>query len=87
MVSKHIMSRVDYWTHTMIDDQYKTTAALLRKARQDPDPVSCFANGSNWSDTQEAVFIVKGKRKVHQAFAALVAAGLLTSNPVTPNLL
>ena len=67
-----------------IDEQYKTTAALLRKARHDPDPVSCFANGSSWDDTQEAVFVVKGKRKVQLAFASLVAAGLLSSNPVTP---
>lgn len=68
-----------------IDEQYKTTAALLRKARQDPDAVSCFANGETWADTQEAVFVVKGKRKVEQAFGVLVAAGLLTSNPVTAN--
>lgn len=67
-----------------IDEQYKTTASLLRKARKDPDPVSCFANGRDWNDTQEAIFVVKGKRKVRQAFATLVAAGLLTSNPVTP---
>lgn len=67
----------------MIDEQYKTTNALLRKARKDQDAVSCFANGSDWKDTQEAIFVVKGKRKVQQAVATLMAAGLLTSNPVT----
>ena len=69
---------------TKIDEEFKTTAALLKKARADPDAVSCFANGANWADTQEAVFVVKGKRKVEQAFAALLAADLITSNPVTP---
>lgn len=66
-------------------DQYKTTAQLLTMARRDPDPVSGFALGTRIEDTQEAVFVVKGARKVRQVIALLTANGLMTSNPVNPS--
>lgn len=65
-----------------IDEKYKTTTQLLARARGDRDPVSCFANGTGWNDAQEAIFVAKGKRNVGRAFAALMAAGLLSSKPV-----
>ena len=64
---------------------YETTAQLLRLARKDPDRVSCFAVGSEQSDTHEAIFVVKGKTLVQQVFSDLEAKGLISRNPVRPN--
>jgi hypothetical protein len=65
-------------------DKYKTTAQLLAMARKDPDPVSGFLNGHSVETTQEAVFVVKGNRKVRQVMALLTANDLMSSNPVNP---
>ena len=49
-----------------IEDQYRTTAQLLRMARKDLDPVSVFAAGTRIEDTQEAILIFKGNTKIRQ---------------------
>jgi hypothetical protein len=68
-----------------INEGYETTKQLLRRARKDPDKVSCFAVGTNADDTHEAIFVVKGKGLVQGVFAALEAKGLITRNAVRPN--
>src|SRR6185437_13609769 len=64
---------------------YDTTQQLLRLARKDADKVSCFAVGSGPDDTDEAIFVVKGKRLVQEVFSDLEAKGLISRNPVRPN--
>jgi hypothetical protein len=67
-----------------ITDDYKYTAQLFAKARQDPDPVSGFMNGDSWETTQEAMFIVKGAKNIRRVQDMLIGLGLSSSNPVNP---
>jgi hypothetical protein len=64
-----------------ITDEYKYTAQLFAKARQDPDPVSGFMNGDSWANTQEAVFIVKGAKNVR---ACRTCSPASACHPATP---
>ncbi|MES2972417.1 MAG: hypothetical protein V4757_02365 [Pseudomonadota bacterium] len=67
-----------------IEEQYRSTADLLRMARQDPDAVSAFCAGTKMEDTHEAIFVIKGNGKIKRAMGVLIGLGLLTSNPVNP---
>lgn len=69
-----------------LKEGYETTKQLLRRARKDPDRVSCFAVGADAADdTHEAIFVVKGKRLVQEVFADLESKGLISRKPVRPN--
>jgi hypothetical protein len=62
-----------------------TTAQLLAAARCDPDPVSFFGAGTSRADSQEGIFVVKGKRNVQRVEDLLVGLGLMTTQPIIFN--
>jgi hypothetical protein len=60
------------------DPERMTTAQLLTAATKDSDPVSVFAVGSDWNDTDRAILVVKGRENIRYLHAMLVRQGLLT---------
>lgn len=61
----------------------ETTQQLLRHARRDPDPVTCFIFGADGDELQEAIIVVKGNAMVQQILADLETKGLTGRSDIT----
>jgi hypothetical protein len=56
----------------------RTTEQLLAAAERDTDAVSIFNDGTDWNDTERAIFVVKGREHIAYLRALLTRQGLLT---------
>lgn len=65
-------------TTSNIKSNRRTTAQLLTAAERDTDPVSVFACGADWHDTDRAIFVVKGNKNISYLLQLLERQALLT---------
>lgn len=57
---------------------HATTRQLLERASKDTDPISVFVNGTDWSDADCAIFVVKGRDRARAVYAMFVRQDLIT---------
>jgi hypothetical protein len=64
----------------LIDQQ--SIKQLIKAAKTDPDPVSCFGFGGTRENPEGAIFVVKDRKRAELIFKWLEAQGLITINPI-----
>ena len=76
-MSTDTMSKTD-----VLRDDRRTVKQLIVAAQKDTDAVSVFMVGCTESDTEAAIFVVKGSDRIAYLRALCERQGLLTDKPV-----
>lgn len=70
--------RGDKLQRSMLCASHSTVPKLIARAADDGDRASCFVDGSDWSDAQGMIVVVKGEQAARAVYDLLVAHGFVT---------